>query len=160
MFPPQADYKMGTGVGGNVNAEPTNQTADLLFRIPLWMDLSMHLLPAIALIIGMSHSSLLSTIHFFSSDLLLNVYLELALMIDFFVLEKKFKPPASTKGANALATGFGLVYALWIEHAATINHKFPYPFLNVMSVYQRIIFYIFAVIGALATFRLLNSLHR
>jgi hypothetical protein len=148
---------MGTGVGGNANAEPTNQTADLLFRIPLWMDLSMHLLPAITLIIGMSDPSQSIPL---SPGLLLNFYLELALMIDFFVLEKKYKPPASTKGANALATGFGLVYALWIEHAATINHKFPYPFLNVMSVYQRIIFYIFAVGGALATFKLLNSLHR
>jgi hypothetical protein len=59
-----------------------------------------------------------------------------------------------------LAASFGLVYSLWIEHAATINHKFPYPFLNVMSVEQRIVFYIVAVVGALATFRFLNSLHR
>jgi hypothetical protein len=80
--------------------------------------------------------------------------------IDFFVLEDKFRPPASTTGATVLAASFGLVYSLWIEHAATINGKFPYPFLTVMSGEQRIIFYIVAVIGALATFRLLNSLHR
>jgi hypothetical protein len=48
MFPPKPD-----SIAGATNAEPTNQTADLLFRIPLWMDLSMHLLPAVALIIGM-----------------------------------------------------------------------------------------------------------
>ena len=48
MFPPKPD-----AIAGATNAEPTNQTADLLFRIPLWMDLSMHLLPAVALIIGM-----------------------------------------------------------------------------------------------------------
>jgi hypothetical protein len=47
MFPPKPD-----SIAGATNAEPTNQTADLLFRIPLWMDLSMHLLPAVALIIG------------------------------------------------------------------------------------------------------------
>jgi hypothetical protein len=49
MFPPKPD-----SIAGTTNAEPTNQTADLLFRIPLWMDLSMHLLPAVALIIGTS----------------------------------------------------------------------------------------------------------
>jgi hypothetical protein len=49
MFPPKPD-----SIAGATNAEPTNQTADLLFRIPLWMDLSMHLLPAVALIIGMN----------------------------------------------------------------------------------------------------------
>jgi hypothetical protein len=82
------------------------------------------------------------------------------LTLDFFVLEKKFKPPASTTGATALAATFGLVYSLWIEHASAINGKFPYPFLNVMSIEQRIVFYIVAVVGALATFRFLNSLHR
>lgn len=56
MFPPQTDYNLNNtaGPGTGANAEPTNQTADLLFRIPLWMDLSMHLLPAVALIIGTS----------------------------------------------------------------------------------------------------------
>jgi len=58
MFPPQTDYNMtnAAGPGTGTNAEPTNQTADLLFRIPLWMDLSMHLLPAVALILGQSSS--------------------------------------------------------------------------------------------------------
>lgn len=64
MFPPQTEYKFDNissdSVGGAANAEPTNQTADLLFRIPLWMDISMHLLPAVALIIGMSLLSLYS----------------------------------------------------------------------------------------------------
>jgi predicted outer membrane lipoprotein len=147
MFPPQTDYNMtnAAGPGTGTNAEPTNQTGDLLFRIPLWMDLSMHLLPAVALIIG----------NFFHLS-----FMNPKLISDFFVLEEKFRPPASTIGAPMLAASFGLVYSLWIEHAATINHKFPYPFLNVMSVEQRIVFYIVAVVGALATFRLLNSLHR
>jgi TRAP-type C4-dicarboxylate transport system permease small subunit len=76
------------------------------------------------------------------------------------VLEEKFRPPASTTGAALLAGSFGLVYSAWIEHASAINGKFPYPFLNVMSIEQRIIFYIVSVVGALATFRFLNSLHR
>jgi hypothetical protein len=136
MFPPKPD-----SIAGATNAEPTNQTADLLFRIPLWMDLSMHLLPAVALIIGTSP---------FAPKLI----------SDFFVLEEKFRPPASTTGAAALAGSFGLIYSAWIEHASAINGKFPYPFLNVMSIEQRIVFYIVSVVGALATFRLLNSLHR
>jgi hypothetical protein len=82
------------------------------------------------------------------------------LISDFFVLEEKFRPPASTTGAAALAGSFGLIYSAWIEHASAINGKFPYPFLNVMSIDQRIIFYIVSVVGALATFRFLNSLHR
>jgi hypothetical protein len=76
------------------------------------------------------------------------------------VLEEKFRPPASTTGAAFLAGSFGLVYSAWIEHASAINGKFPYPFLNVMSIEQRIIFYVVSVVGALATFRFLNSLHR
>jgi len=79
---------------------------------------------------------------------------------DFFVLEEKFRPPASTIGAPMLAVSFGVVYSLWIEHAATINQKFPYPFLNELSGGQRGIFYMFAIVGALFTFRLLNGLHR
>ena len=34
--------------------EPSSQTADLLFRIPLWMDLSMHAVPALVLLLGKS----------------------------------------------------------------------------------------------------------
>lgn len=54
MFPSQNEYKFDN-TSASANAEPTNQTADLLFRIPLWMDISMHLLPAVALIIGRSY---------------------------------------------------------------------------------------------------------
>ena len=147
MFPPQTDYNMtnAAGPGTGTNAEPTNQTADLLFRIPLWMDLSMHLLPAVALILGQSSYS---------------VFWASRLPADFFVLEEKFRPPASTIGAPMLAVSFGVVYSLWIEHAATINQKFPYPFLNELSGGQRGIFYMFAIVGALFTFSLLNNLHR
>jgi hypothetical protein len=108
------------------------------------MDLSMHLLPAVALIIGMY-------------PLIPNPW---NWLLDFFVLEEKFRPPASTTGAALLAGSFGLVYSAWIEHASAINGKFPYPFLNVMSIEQRVVFYIISVVGALATFRFLNSLHR
>jgi hypothetical protein len=45
MYPPHPDM--------NQPGEPT-AASDLLFRIPLWMDISIHLLPAIALVIGTS----------------------------------------------------------------------------------------------------------
>jgi hypothetical protein len=45
MFPAQTNTNA-------TNAEPSADPADLLFRIPLWMDLSMHLLPAVALLLG------------------------------------------------------------------------------------------------------------
>lgn len=45
MFPPMPDAVNG-------GSEPTSsEDSSLLFRIPLWMDLSMHLLPAVALIL-------------------------------------------------------------------------------------------------------------
>ncbi|ORX39694.1 FAR-17a/AIG1-like protein [Kockovaella imperatae] len=102
---------------------------DLLFKIPLNMDLSMHALPAFAL------------------------------LFDFFFLEKKYTPPASTIGAPLLALTFGTLYGVWVEHCATINGKFPYPFLNVMDFIPRVILYITATFGSLFAFWGLNGLH-
>jgi hypothetical protein len=51
MFPPNPDLLDPFREG-----EPTTASADLLFRIPLWMDISMHALPAISLLIGESES--------------------------------------------------------------------------------------------------------
>ncbi|WVW83274.1 hypothetical protein I302_105293 [Kwoniella bestiolae CBS 10118] len=113
------------------SSEPSSSGAeDPLFRIPLLMDLSMHALPAVALI------------------------------IDFFFLERKYKPPASTFGALALAATFGTAYSLWVEHCASINGSFPYPFLTIMNPQQRIMMYAGSTIMAWLVFRGLNAIHK
>ncbi|WWC85336.1 uncharacterized protein L201_000199 [Kwoniella dendrophila CBS 6074] len=123
MLPPNPDLTS--------SPEPSSSNAEEpLFRIPLLMDLSMHALPAAALI------------------------------IDFFFLEKKFKAPASTYGAFALAATFGAGYSIWVEHCASINGAFPYPFLTIMNPQQRIIMYVGSTFMAWAVFRGLNALHK
>ncbi|CAD6566640.1 MAG: hypothetical protein TREMPRED_002876 [Tremellales sp. Tagirdzhanova-0007] len=120
--------------------EPSSQTADLLFRIPLWMDLSMHAVPALVLLLGKSFHTTVPRY--------------------FFFVERRYTRPSSTVGAASLAVSFGTVYSLWVEYCATINGRFPYPFLNVMSPVQRVAMYVGSTIGALLTFWQLNALHR
>ncbi|ORY25722.1 FAR-17a/AIG1-like protein [Naematelia encephala] len=123
MFPPNPDLVS--------SPEPSSiPQADLLFRIPLWMDLSMHALPAAVL------------------------------LLDFFALERRYTPPASTFGAPILAFTFGGAYANWIEHCASINGKFPYPFLTVLDFQGRVAVYVGASVGALLVFWGLNAVHR
>ncbi|KAL7422239.1 hypothetical protein Q5752_002885 [Cryptotrichosporon argae] len=127
MFPPAPEHA--------TTPEPSavaagDAPADLLFRIPLWMDLSMHALPA------------------------------LALVFDFFIFERRFRPPYSTLGAVALAGTFGTAYALWIEHAAVVNGKFPYPFLTLMQPAERVVMYVSSTAFATAVFWALNWAHR
>ncbi|WWC69613.1 uncharacterized protein I206_103556 [Kwoniella pini CBS 10737] len=112
------------------SSEPSAEAKDPLFRIPLLMDLSMHALPAVAL------------------------------AIDFFFLEKKFKPPASNIGSFVLAATFGTGYSLWVEHCASINGSFPYPFLTIMNFQQRIMMYVGSTLMAWLVFRGLNAIHK
>ena len=80
--------------------------------------------------------------------------------LDFFLIEKRYTRPMSTLGATALSLSVGSAYSLWIEHCATINGQFPYPFLNLMNVSQRVEMYTGSTIGALLTFWGLNAMHR
>ncbi|KGB74197.1 hypothetical protein I307_06152 [Cryptococcus deuterogattii 99/473] len=114
-----------------IQGAPSSSDAGLsLFRIPLWIDLSMHLVPAIAL------------------------------LIDFFLLEKKYPKPFSTYVALFLAAAFGTSYGIWVEHCASINGAFPYPFLTIMELKGRVLTYIGATLGAWGVFRGLNGLHK
>ncbi|EIW69504.1 hypothetical protein TREMEDRAFT_30965 [Tremella mesenterica DSM 1558] len=123
MFPPNPVI--------SITPEPSSSpNTDLLFRIPLWMDLSMHAVPGIVL------------------------------LLDFFLLEPKYRQPASTRGAALLAIIFGTTYSLWIEYASNINGRFPYPFLTVMTLSQRVMMYVISTGLALGAFRFLNWLHR
>ncbi|KAK4687737.1 hypothetical protein P7C73_g2395, partial [Tremellales sp. Uapishka_1] len=111
------------------STEPSAES-DGLFRIPLWMDLSMHAVPAIALV------------------------------IDFFAIEPKFLPPVSNQYAPVLALSWGAIYSTWVEHCASINGRFPYPFLTMSDLPGRIAIYIGASVFAYGVFRVLNWIHR
>ncbi|KAL1411217.1 hypothetical protein Q8F55_002168 [Vanrija albida] len=114
-----------------LDAEPAVDGAPpALFWIPLWMDLGLHAVPAVSLI------------------------------IDFFFLEKKYRPPTSTRTATLLAAGLGTAYALWAEHCNKQNGHFAYPFLDVMDGPARAATYAGATGFALLVFRGLNALHQ
>lgn len=140
MFPVDPDIDQA--------AEPfSSQVSDGLFRIPLWMDLSLHAVPAIVLLIGIF-------LPFRTKDPLSAIFL------DFFFIEKRFQRPMSTIGATALAISFGSAYSLWVEHAASVNGRFPYPFMNLMNPFWRTVMYVTSTFGALMTFWGLNAVHR
>ncbi|GMK55969.1 hypothetical protein CspeluHIS016_0210250 [Cutaneotrichosporon spelunceum] len=101
-----------------------------LVFLPMWMDLGLHAVPAAALI------------------------------IDFFLLERKYRPPMSNKVAIAVAILFTSGYASWVEHCASINGHFPYPFLTIMSFSGRVKMYAISAVFALLVFWLLNALHK
>lgn len=82
------------------------------------------------------------------------------LISDFFLLEKRYNPPASTAGATTLAVSFGAAYSVWVEHCAKQNGRYPYPFLNVMSADERMAMYIGSTVLALLAFWGLNALHK
>nr|ODN99741.1 hypothetical protein L204_02174 [Cryptococcus depauperatus CBS 7855] len=123
MLPPTSP-SASQGEASSSSAQPD------LFRIPLWMDLSMHLLPTVAL------------------------------LLDFFLLEKKYPKPFSTYIASLLAAMFGIAYGVWVEHCASINGVFPYPFLTIMNFEGRVATYVGATVAAWLVFRGLNGLHK
>ncbi|ODN73543.1 hypothetical protein L202_08042 [Cryptococcus amylolentus CBS 6039] len=124
MLPP-TDPDAAQGAPSSSTAEPT------LFRIPLWMDMSMHLLPGIALV------------------------------FEFFLLETKYRPPFSTSVAFLLASAFGTSYGFWVEHCAEQNGGvFPYPFLTILPLGGRVGVYVGATGVAWAVFRGLNWVHK
>lgn len=102
-----------------------------LFRLPLHKDLVMHAVPAVVL------------------------------LIDFLLLEPKYTPPASTIGAIALVVAVGGTYTSWIEHCAKLsNGQFPYPFLTIMPLWGRVLFYVGGVGWCLLVFTMLNKIKR
>lgn len=95
-----------------------------------------------------------------SSALALRVLMLAPLTPDFFFLERKYKPPMSNTVAFAVAASFAAGYAIWVEHCASINGHFPYPFLTIMSFEDRTKVYSGAALFALLVFRGLNALHK
>ncbi|KAJ9092621.1 hypothetical protein QFC19_008659 [Naganishia cerealis] len=107
----------------------SSSEAPQLLRIPTWIDVSIHGVPAIVLV------------------------------IDFFFREKKYRPPVSTLGAIILSIIAGSAYSVWVEHCATYNDRFPYPFLPSDSFPGRIAIYAGGTFFAYVAFKIINGLH-
>jgi len=100
-----------------------------LMRIPLKIDLSLHLAPVVTL------------------------------LADFALYEKKYTKKQVQIGAPLVVLGCGTWYACWVEYCASYNKIFPYPFLTENPLDIRIGIYAFLSFIALGCFRLINAVH-
>lgn len=151
---PELLYPPNPYFGPSREGDPTVISSDILFRIPLWIDISLHAIPPLALLTGKAmFLSLAHTITCFGACMRSTHY------ADFFLFERPYEPPISTRGATVMTITFGTSYGLWVEICANINAEFPYPFMNLMNPIQRVTMYTISMGLSLAAFRGLNSLH-
>ncbi|CAE6437121.1 hypothetical protein ACGC1H_004444 [Rhizoctonia solani] len=111
-------------------AEPSSAPeVPQFYRIPLKMDLALHLAPSVSLI------------------------------FDFFVLERKYTTRQLRTQAPLLATLAGISYATWAEYCASKNGAFPYPFLTISPFYIRVVIYGVTTLLAYLSLLGLNYVH-
>ncbi|KAL5490295.1 hypothetical protein ACEPAI_5128 [Sanghuangporus weigelae] len=105
------------------------QYPDGLARIPLSLDLALHLTPA------------------------------LTLLVDFFLFEESYGKAEAAWGATAMSALFGVWYASWVEYCASFNGTFPYPFLTLNPFPIRVAIYTVVTAIAFVSFRVINAVH-
>ncbi|KAL5511650.1 hypothetical protein ACEPAH_4867 [Sanghuangporus vaninii] len=105
------------------------QYPDSRARIPLSLDLALHLTPA------------------------------LTLLVDFFLFEKSYGRAEAAWGATAVSALFGVWYASWVEYCASFNGTFPYPFLTLNPFPIRVVIYTVVTAIAFVSFRVINAAH-
>lgn len=110
-----------------------------------------------------------------SVDLALHAAPGMALLLDFYFIERRYTGHQVARVAPLTAVLFGLWYVSWVEYCATHNGRcelsipvsgsllliadaVPYPFLEA-PYHIRALVYIGAVFLAIFSFRVLNSLH-
>ncbi|CAE6472744.1 unnamed protein product [Rhizoctonia solani] len=103
--------------------------APQFYRIPLKMDLALHLAPSASLI------------------------------LDFFVLERKYTTRQLKTQAPFLAALAAASYATWAEYCASKNGAFPYPFLTISPFHIRVVIYGVTTLLAYLSLLGLNSVH-
>jgi len=109
-------------------AEPTSaDEAPAFMMIPLSTDLALHLAPVVALV------------------------------VDFFLLEKKFTAKESAK-APIMVLIYGICYSCFVEYCTSKNGNWPYPFLN-NPLPIRLAIYGVVMAMAFGAYRALNRLH-
>ncbi|KAG8722751.1 hypothetical protein FRC08_010361 [Ceratobasidium sp. 394] len=111
-------------------AEPSSSpAAPKFYRIPLEMDLALHAAPAISLI------------------------------LDFYLLERKYTARQLKHTAPLLAALTAVSYSLWAEYCASINGSFPYPFLTISPPHIRVVIYFVTTLLSYISLLFLNALH-
>ncbi|KAF8710992.1 NOL1 NOP2 sun family, partial [Rhizoctonia solani] len=103
--------------------------APQFYRIPLKMDLALHLVPSISLV------------------------------LDFFILERKYAARQLKTQAPFLATLAAVSYATWAEYCASKNGAFPYPFLTISPFHIRVVIYAVTTLLAYLSLLGLNYVH-
>ncbi|PCH38129.1 hypothetical protein WOLCODRAFT_136059 [Wolfiporia cocos MD-104 SS10] len=94
-----------------------------------------------------------------STDLALHAAPALALLLDFYLIERKYTRAQAIYGGILLTAIAGVLYASWTEYLAQFNGSFPYPFLTENPFDVRVIIYVVLSIFALVTFWFMNALH-
>ncbi|RDX56594.1 hypothetical protein OH76DRAFT_1468122 [Lentinus brumalis] len=94
-----------------------------------------------------------------STDLALHAAPAISLIIDFYVLERKYPESISHYGSFVLAAIVGTWYACWVEYCASYNGFFPYPFLTQNPFNVRVAIYAGASSFAALAFIAINALH-
>ncbi|KAJ1309835.1 hypothetical protein OPQ81_006600 [Rhizoctonia solani] len=111
-------------------AEPSSAPeAPQFYRIPLKMDLALHLVPS------------------------------LSLTLDFFLLERKYTARQLKTQAPLLAVLAAISYATWAEYCASKNGAFPYPFLTISPFYIRVVIYAVTTLLAYLSLLGVNHVH-
>ncbi|KDN51735.1 hypothetical protein RSAG8_00283, partial [Rhizoctonia solani AG-8 WAC10335] len=115
------------------SSEPTEPSSapelPQFYRIPLKMDLALHLAPSVSLI------------------------------LDFFVLERKYTTRQLKTQAPFLAALAAVSYASWAEYCASKNGAFPYPFLTISPFHIRVLIYGVTTLLAYLSLLGLNYVH-
>jgi len=115
----------------SLDSEPSSSSAAPQFtRIPVEMDIALHAVPAISL------------------------------LLDFFLLERKYTTKQAVYGGFIVAATSGLWYAWWVEECAKYNGIFPYPFLTFSPFHIRLVIYSVATTFAYVCFLVLNAVRR
>jgi len=91
-------------------------------------------------------------------DIALHAMPPIAVLTEFLVVECKYQGNTATIGAPLITSLYAIWYSFWVEHCASQNGHFPYPFLEV-SLDRRIVIYVAATFLGILSFRALNHLH-
>ncbi|KAJ7470655.1 FAR-17a/AIG1-like protein [Mycena latifolia] len=112
-----------------LQAMPADAASSVTVGLPLRIDLALHAVPC------------------------------LALLADFMIFERRYGRKAIIYVAPPVALVCTVWYGWWVEHCASKNGTFPYPFLTLNPIEIRLRIYAGAGILACLSFYALNALH-
>ncbi|KZT11269.1 uncharacterized protein LAESUDRAFT_671055 [Laetiporus sulphureus 93-53] len=129
LLPEMILRPMVAGEAPHPDASVPSSSEKALIHIPLNVDLALHASPAIFL------------------------------LVDFYLVERKYTRTQAVFGGTVLCAIAGAAYGSWVEYCAKSNDSFPYPFLTENPFDVRVYIYAGASTFALLTFWMLNAVH-